>query len=176
MAGSSKVKESDLSRTLVKDGRRVKAVRLGGYVGKKENGLVRFYASQQFTDYLDINEKDILDTMDVPKEMFGGGTYIWVSKDADVIRGREEENTSIRFLEGEIREEFSRAVDVGKHRHLTLPPGECTFWSCWFYTCDFFTFDFPICWWWTAKDDCLGTCRGPYTFPTASGVPVCSSP
>jgi hypothetical protein len=153
MAGREKVKEYELSRTLVKNGRRVKAIRLGGYVGKKEKGLVRLYASQEFSDYLDIDEKNILDARDAPKEMFGeGGTYIWISKDAEVIRGREEENVNIRFLEGEISEEFLRSAEIALDPQIDI----CAFHTCGWYTCHWYTCNWYTCRWFT----CYGfTCR-----------------
>src|SRR4030095_6267817 len=99
------LREHELSKKLVKNGKPVDYLKIKGYVGKSDSAdIVRLYLNIEFSHYLDIKKNDILHAEEIPTgDLEFGGTCIWVKKDAELIEVKmESKKQQARFMEGEI--------------------------------------------------------------------------
>jgi hypothetical protein len=66
---------------------------LRGFLGaSSEEGCVRLYFDNQFSDYVEVPEAASVHTEDVPKEWSPfGAVYMWIERDAEVTHGAVEQ-------------------------------------------------------------------------------------
>ena len=122
------LREHELARKLVKDGKPVDHLTIKGYVGKSDSeDRVRLYLNKEFNDYIEIKKSDILHAEEIShEELEFGGTCIWLDKDAEITKVKiESKKQQARFMAGEItraqlRPEFVSRIIQGDDQWHSL--------------------------------------------------------
>ena len=99
------LREHELTKKLVKDGKPVDYLCIKGYVGKSDsNDVVRIYLNLNFNEYVEIAKSDILHAEELSTDdLEHGGTCVWIRKDAEITNVKTESlKQQAQFLEGEI--------------------------------------------------------------------------
>ena len=115
------LREHELAKKLVRDGKPVDHLTIKGYVGKSDSDdKIRLYLNKEFNDYVEINKSDILHAEEIShEELEFGGTCIWLDKDAEITKVKiESKKQQARFMVGEItrsqlRPEFAPRIIQG---------------------------------------------------------------
>jgi hypothetical protein len=82
---------------------------LSGYLGSSsEEGHVRLYLDEELSRYVEIPEKAIRHTQELPPEQSPlGGSLVWIDRDAEVVHGAAgAERRKATFLEGQIAQDY----------------------------------------------------------------------
>jgi hypothetical protein len=82
---------------------------LSGYLGaSSEEGHVRLYLDEELSRYVELPEKAIRHTQELPPEQSPlGGSLVWLDRGAEVLHGSaSEERRKATFLEGQIAQDF----------------------------------------------------------------------
>ncbi|MET0646828.1 MAG: hypothetical protein ABW208_09425 [Pyrinomonadaceae bacterium] len=82
---------------------------LSGYLGaSSEEGYVRLYLDEELGRYVEIPEKAIRHTQELPPEQSPlGGSLVWIDQDAEVLHGAAgSERRKATFLEGQIAQDY----------------------------------------------------------------------
>lgn len=82
---------------------------LSGYLGSSsEEGHVRLYLDEELCRYVEIPEKAIRHTQELPPEQSPlGGSLVWIDRDAEVLHGAAgSERRKATFLEGQIAQDY----------------------------------------------------------------------
>ncbi|HWS88787.1 MAG TPA: hypothetical protein VN282_17565 [Pyrinomonadaceae bacterium] len=82
---------------------------LSGYLGSSsEEGHVRLYLDEELCRYVEIPEKAIRHTQELPPEQSPlGGSLVWIDRDAEVMHGAAgSERRKATFLEGQIAQDY----------------------------------------------------------------------
>src|SRR5574339_978163 len=113
--GNDPLREHDLAKKLLKDGKPVDYICVKGYVGKSDsNDIIRIYLNLQFNEYVEINKSDILHAEEID-DIEHGGTCIWVRKDAEITRVRvETTKQQAKFMQGEIAQAQLRPTPMAE--------------------------------------------------------------
>jgi len=99
------LREHELVKKLVKDGKPVDYLTIRGYVGKSDSvDAVRLYLSKEFNEYIEVKKKEILHAEEISaEELEFGGTCIWIDKDTEIIKVKVQfRKQQARFMEGDI--------------------------------------------------------------------------
>lgn len=101
---------------------------LSGYLGSSsEEGHVRLYLDEELCRYVEIPEKVIRHTQELPPEQSPlGGSLVWIDREAEVLHGAAgSERRKATFLEGQIAQDYiGSAGGIGATDvHPTLSPG-----------------------------------------------------
>jgi hypothetical protein len=164
------LREHELVKKLVKDGKPVDYLTIRGYVGKSDSvDAVRLYLSKEFNEYIEVKKKEILHAEEIsPEELEFGGTCIWVEKDTEIIKVKiQSKKQQARFMEGDIvraqlrPEAISRARPGDQWNSLFAPV--CP--SDW-VPCTYEWFCQPV----------FDTVSGPYCPPQTPGCPPPQTP
>lgn len=98
---------------------------LSGYLGSSsEEGHVRLYLDEELGRYVEIPEKAIRHTQELPPEQSPlGGSLVWIDRDAEVVHGAAgTERRKATFLEGQIAQDYiGGAADYGPAAGGILP-------------------------------------------------------
>jgi hypothetical protein len=133
------LREHELAKKLVRDGKPVDYLTIRGYVGKSDSeDKVRLYLNKEFNDYVQIKKSDILHAEEISQEELEfGGTCIWLDKDAEITKVKtQSKKQQARFMAGEIsraqlRPEFvSRAIQDDQGVSLFAPVCPSDFVPC----------------------------------------------
>ncbi|HEX8115968.1 MAG TPA: hypothetical protein VF521_01735, partial [Pyrinomonadaceae bacterium] len=82
---------------------------LSGYLGSSsDEGHVRLYLDEELSRYVEIPEKAIRHTQELPAEQSPlGGSLVWIDREAEVLHGAAgTERRSATFLEGQIAHDY----------------------------------------------------------------------
>ena len=82
---------------------------LSGYLGSSsEEGHVRLYLDEELCRYVELPEKAIRHTQELPPEQSPlGGSLVWIDRDAEVLHGAAgSERRKATFLEGQIAQDY----------------------------------------------------------------------
>ncbi|MFL6331851.1 MAG: hypothetical protein ACJ754_00750 [Pyrinomonadaceae bacterium] len=82
---------------------------LSGYLGSSsEEGHVRLYLDEELSRYVEIPQKAVRYTQELPPEHSPlGGSLLWVDRDAEVVHGAAgSERPKATFLEGQIAQDY----------------------------------------------------------------------
>ncbi|MFL6253432.1 MAG: hypothetical protein ACJ74T_00265, partial [Pyrinomonadaceae bacterium] len=82
---------------------------LSGYLGSSsEEGHVRLYLDEELCRYVEIPQKAIRHTQELPPEQSPlGGSLVWIDRDAEVLHGAAgSERRKATFLEGQIAQDY----------------------------------------------------------------------
>ena len=116
-AETRRIKENPLVGKIVKDPNAPPdTLCLRGFAGaSSEEGCIRLYFDNQFSDYVDVPESAILHSEDVPKEYSPfGAVYVWIERDAELTHGKAaSERFKATFLQGRIWQDYQRAAAAG---------------------------------------------------------------
>ena len=104
---------------------------LSGYLGSSsEEGHVRLYLDEELGRYVEIPQKAIRHTQELPPEQSPlGGSLVWIDRDAEVVHGAAgSERSKATFLEGQIAQDYMRGgadygVGVGGILPTDMGPG-----------------------------------------------------
>src|SRR5215212_5276624 len=100
----------DFVRRIVQDPNEPPGVTLlSGYLGSSsEEGHVRLYLDEELCRYVEIPEKAIRHTQELPPEQSPlGGSLVWIDRDAEVLHGAAgSERRKATFLEGQIAHDY----------------------------------------------------------------------
>ena len=100
----------DFVRRIVQDPNAPPSVTLlSGYLGSSsEEGHVRLYLDEELCRYVEIPEKAIRHTQELPPEQSPlGGSLVWIDRDAEVLHGAAgSERRKATFLEGQIAQDY----------------------------------------------------------------------
>jgi hypothetical protein len=103
--GKDPLREHELSRKLMKDGKPIEYLTFKGYIGKAESDdTIRLYLNKQFNEYIEIKKIEILHAEEISKEdLEFGGTCIWIEKNTEISKVKiDSRRTQAQFMEGEI--------------------------------------------------------------------------
>src|SRR5215211_136674 len=99
---------------------------LSGYLGSSsEEGHVRLYLDEELCRYVEIPEKAIRHTQELPPEQSPlGGSLVWIDSGAEVVHGPAgSERRKATFLEGQIAQDYFGSAGGGTG--TTTPTREC---------------------------------------------------
>src|SRR5215211_2018794 len=104
---------------------------LSGYLGSSsEEGHVRLYLDEELCRYVEIPEKAIRHTQELPPEQSPlGGSIVWIDREAEVLHGAAgSERRKATFLEGQIAQDYIGGVDsfgTGTGGTITTQTRQC---------------------------------------------------
>ncbi|HEX7318364.1 MAG TPA: hypothetical protein VF297_30945 [Pyrinomonadaceae bacterium] len=102
---------------------------LSGYLGSSsEEGHVRLYLDEELCRYVEIPQKAIRHSQELPPEQSPlGGSLVWIDRDAEVVHGAAgSERRKATFLEGQIAQDYiGGAGDYGIGGGLTTQTRDC---------------------------------------------------
>jgi len=114
---SDPLREHELVKKLVKDGKPVDYLTIKGYVGKSDSvDTIRLYLNKEFNEYIEVKKSDILYAEQISgEELEFGGTCIWIGKDTEIIKVTiDSKKQQARFMQGEITRAQLRPEFVSK--------------------------------------------------------------
>ena len=127
-----KVRYDDFVGRIVKDPNEPpNATLLSGYLGSSsEEAHVRLYLDEGLSRYVEIPEKAILHTQELPPEQSPlGGSLVWIDSGAEVVHGPVgSERRRATFLEGQIAQDYmggGGGQDYGASGGITTQTREC---------------------------------------------------
>ncbi|MBV8856143.1 MAG: hypothetical protein JOZ02_04200 [Acidobacteria bacterium] len=106
---------------------------LSGYLGaSSEEGHVRLYLDEELTRYVEIPEKAVRHTQELPPEQSPlGGSLLWIDRDAEVLHGAAgSERSRATFLEGQIAHDYLSGGITTQTRECVGPPPTAVGPSC----------------------------------------------
>lgn len=89
---------------------------LSGYLGaSSEEEHVRLYLDEELSQYVEIAQKSIRHTQEIPPEQSPlGGSLVWIDRGAEVMHGKAgAERRKASFFEGQIAQDFTGTVGTG---------------------------------------------------------------
>lgn len=124
------LREHELTKKLVKDGKPIDYLTIKGYVGKSESAdIVRLFLNKEFNEYIEVRKSEILHAEEISnEELEFGGTCIWIGKDVEISKVKiQSKKQQARFMEGEItrsqlRPEFASKVIRGDQWNSLFAP------------------------------------------------------
>lgn len=101
---------------------------LSGYLGSSsEEGHVRLYLDEELCRYVEIPEKAIRHTQELPPEQSPlGGSLVWIDRDAEVLHGAAgSERRKATFLEGQIAQDYIGGGGGGYDQSIVTRTADC---------------------------------------------------